>query len=272
MQAYRDMDIGTAKPNAAIRRDIRHELIDIADPEDDLTVVEYQRLGRSVLDESNRDGARIIIAGGSGLHFRSLVDPLTFAPSDPSVKAELEAAQHDDLVERLMEVDPSAGEVVDLQNPRRVIRALEVHRLTGATPSDRARSPEAESVRHYIAEVPFMGFGVDGHSATTHRVTERFDAMLDAGLVEEVRSLSSRMGRAARQAVGYKELLPVISGTSSLADARQDALSATMALVKRQRTFFRRDPRIAWLPWQDDDATRTHDTARAIGEAAGWTS
>jgi tRNA dimethylallyltransferase len=102
-------------------------------------------------------------------------------------------------------------------------------------------------------------------------VIERFDAMLEAGLLEEVRSLAPQLGRTARQAVGYKELLPVVAGDASLAEGRQVAISGTLGLAKRQRTYFRRDPRIRWLPWQDDPADRIAAVNEAFEEPT-WTS
>ncbi len=136
------MDIGTAKPSAAIRSEITYRMVDVADPSEDFDVRTYQDLGRSAIDEEIARRGRVIVCGGSGLHFRALVDPLTFAPTDPAVRAELEAMDLDDLVDRLLVSDPSAGELVDLDNPRRVIRAVEVEQLTGLTPTARATSNE----------------------------------------------------------------------------------------------------------------------------------
>ncbi len=134
MQVYRGMDIGTAKPGAAIRDRISYEMIDMTDPDTDFTVSEFQSKGRAVLETIRDRGAVALIAGGSGLHFRSLIDPLTFEPTDPDLKGDLESVEAADLVSQLIAVDPEAGDVVDLQNPRRVLRAVEVHRLTGEDP------------------------------------------------------------------------------------------------------------------------------------------
>jgi tRNA dimethylallyltransferase len=136
---------------------------------------------------------------------------------------------------------------VDLANPRRVVRAVEVLRLTGRTPSQRATSPEAAAVRDYLPSRPVKMFGVDRGGGLAASIERRFDAMLEAGLLDEVRRLAGHMGRTASQAVGYKELAPVSSGAVSLAEGRRAAIRATLQLAKRQRTFFRRDPRIQWL-------------------------
>ncbi len=250
MQVYREMDIGTAKPPRAARDRFGYHLIDLVDPAEELTVAEYQETGLGVLDAAG--GQPVILAGGSGLHLRSLVDPLDFPPTDDELRAELEAFPHRDLVAELIEADAAAGENVDLSNPRRVLRAVEVLRLTGDTPSARAARPGAVAVRRYTAARPFVGIGVDPGDALAARVEARFDAMIERGLVGEVAGLAPRLGRTASQAVGYKQLLPVVAGEATLAVGRADAIAATLGLAKRQRTFFRRDPRIHWIPWHHD--------------------
>lgn len=266
------MDIGTAKPSAAIRSEITYRMVDVADPSEDFDVRRYQGLGRVAIDEEIARRGRVIVCGGSGLHFRALVDPMTFAPTDPALRAELEGMDLADLVARLLVSDAAAGQVVDLDNPRRVIRAVEVVQLTGLTPSARATSPEAADVAGYRPLLSFTAVGIDPGDAVRERVETRLDAMVAEGLLDEVAGLVDSLGRTARQAVGYKELIPVVHGDTTLAEATGEVLSATMGLVKRQRTFFRRDPRIEWLAWQDDRARRIDDAVAAIGEAAGWTS
>ncbi len=256
MQVYRGMDIGTAKPDAAARGRYGYHLIDLVEPSEELTVAEYQDAGSAVLDELAASERAGILAGGSGLHLRALVDPLEFPPTDDELRAELEAVTSRELLEELIDADPGAGEFVDLANPRRVLRAVEVLRLTGETPSARVVSPQATAVRRYAPTRPFVGLGIDPGDELGARVEARFAAMLDAGLVEEVAALAPIMGRTARQAVGYKELLPVVAGEHTIEEGRGAALRATLALAKRQRTFFRRDPRIHWLAWHHDPDER----------------
>ena len=272
MQVYRGMDIGTAKPPPEVRRRITHHMIDVADPNDEYSVMEFQFLGREVLEAAKRTNERIVIAGGSGLHFRSLVDPMTFAPTDPEIRAELEEMSLNDLQQALLAVDHDAPNVVDMRNPRRLIRAIEVWRITFRTPTERAASSESVALRDYEATVEHVSFGVDAGDGLHDLVERRFDAMLDNGLVEEVQSLAPVLGRTAAQAVGYKELLGVARGVNDLSGARSEALLATNALAKRQRTYFRRDPRIEWIPWQDGERGRIEDAVDHIGEVAGWTS
>ena len=254
MQVYRGMDIGTAKPTMLERRGVPHHLIDVADPDEEFTVARFRRLGRSVLSETTAPA--VIITGGSGLHFRALVDPLSFAPTDPRLRSELESSEGEALVDELLTVDPSARTVVDLANPRRVMRAVEIYRLTGETPSSRAGTAVAEDVRRYVPEIHFSAVGVDPGSALDDRVETRLARMRAAGLIDEVRDLSPGMGRTARNAVGYKEILVALSGEMSFDEAFEKAVSNTRRLARKQRTWFQRDPRIRWIPWIDDPDQR----------------
>jgi tRNA dimethylallyltransferase len=271
MQVYRGMDLGTAKPTPGQQARVRHHLLDLADPAAPFSVAEFQRAGREALADLARRGVPALIVGGSGLHFRALVDPLEFPPHDPEVRREVEALTRDEALTALLSADPSASAVVDLANPRRVARALEVHRLTGLTPSARAASAAAAAVRAYRPLLPVVAVGLDPGQALRRRVEARFDAMLGGGLLEEVRRLAPHLGATAAQAVGYKELLPVVRGETTLEEGRRRAVAATWALAGRQRTFFRRDPRIRWQEWDDDPARRA-TAARTVFEEAGWTS
>jgi tRNA dimethylallyltransferase len=272
MQVYRDMDIGTAKPSEVVRRRITHHMVDIADPAEDFSVQRFQAIGRPILEAEIAANRRVVIAGGSGLHLRCLVDPLTFAPTDPDVRDRLEREDVALLRVQLLERDPHAADHTDLANPRRVVRAMEVLELTGETPSDRARTPEAAALASYEPEVPFLAIGVDAGEDLRDRVDGRLHGMVERGLLDEVAGLQGRLGMTAAQAVGYKEFLPVVNGERPFDGAFEDAARATRALAKRQRTFFRRDPRIAWLPWQDEERDRIAQAIATIGERAAWIS
>ncbi len=270
MQVYRGMDIGTAKPDVAARREFDYRMIDLCEPEEDHTVAAFQRAGRDAL--AGLADRPVVVAGGSGLHFRALVDPLRFPPRDSALAASLEHADPEALVAELLAADPAAPEHVDLANPRRVARAVEILRLTGRSPSARARTREATAVRTFEAEVPFVGFGIDPGGELRHRVRRRLETMMAAGLLDEVASLAGRLGRTASQAVGYKELLPVVAGDRSEAEGVEAAMAATMALAKRQRTFFGKDPRLRWLAWQDDPDAIAETIVAALEEDPAWTS
>jgi tRNA dimethylallyltransferase len=272
MQVYRGMDIGTAKPSRDILERIPHHMIDVVDPDDDYDVRRFQTDASRILATAATEQRRLVISGGSGLHFRALVDPMTFAPTDPTIRSELETVATEDLRTALSAIDPGAVDVVDMANRRRLVRAIEVHRLTGETPTHRHFSPEAEALRSYEPKVDHMSLGFDAGEKAHDRATVRFGSMVEAGLVGEVTAMSARLGRSASQAVGYKELLPVISGSETLEAGTEAALGATRRLVKRQRTYFRRDPRIRWMPWQDDEEKRIADAVALIEKEAKWTS
>lgn len=271
MQIYRGMDVGTAKPTSEQRARVRHHLIDLADPAETYSAAEFQREGRRVLAGLAERDVPVLIVGGSGLHFRALVDPFRFPPHDPAVRRAVEALAPGAAVAALLAADPGAREHLDLANPRRVTRALEILRLTGLTPTERYTGAEAAAVREYRPLFPLVALGTDPGEGLSARVEARLDAMLAAGLLEEVRGLAPTLGPTASQAVGYKQLLPVIRGEASLEEGRARALSATRALAGRQRTFFRRDPRLHRLEWHDDPERRAAG-ARAAFEEAGWTS
>lgn len=261
MQVYRGLDIGTAKPSAADRTEIRHHLIDVAEPEDEFTVADSQRMGRAAIEQA---GGSMIIAGGTGLAFRAIVDPLEFPGQDPGLRAGLESLDLADLQKRLVAVDPTASDHVDMANSRRLIRALEVHAISGQTPSLRAATPEAAAVRSYQPLLDFAAVGLDAGPGLEARVVARFDGMLERGLVAEVDALVPRLGRTAAQAVGYKELLPVVRGEQTLEEGRAAAIAATLAVAGNQRTYFRRDPRVRWLEWDDDPAVRIESARREL--------
>jgi tRNA dimethylallyltransferase len=271
MQVYRGMDIGTAKPTAAERDRVPHHLVDIVEPEERFTVAEFQEAGRAALADLSDRRVPAMIVGGSGLHFRSLVDPMHFPGHDDSVRETIEAMDADEARDRLVAADPEAGDVVDLANPRRVARALEILEVSGETPSQRAAGPEARALRAYEPEIPFAAVGVDPGDALVERVEARLDRMLAAGWVAEVVRLRERLGPTALQAVGYRELVHVADGEWTLGQARDRILGATTALARRQRTFHRRDPRIRWIEW-DDDPDVLAARATAALEEAGWTS
>jgi tRNA dimethylallyltransferase len=261
MQVYRGMDIGTAKPTFEERRGVVHHMIDVAAPEEDFTVAEFRRLGREVMESAE---GPLVVCGGSGLHFRALVDPMTFPPSDPDLRSSLEIEEPERLAARLVEADPDAALHVDLANPRRVGRALEILELTGATPSQRAATGEAGEFQAYVPEIEFTAFGVDPGTSLDDRIPSRLASMIERGLVEEVRELWPRMGRTARGAVGYREMASHLEGGSTLEEAVEATVRATRGLARRQRTWFQRDPRIKWIAWTEDPSEMNERVMEAL--------
>ncbi len=253
MQVYRGMDIGVAKPSGLMQARVRHHLIDLVDPHESFTVAEFQKRARSVIAAST---VPLIICGGSGLHFRAVVDPFTFPPHNPEVRAFLDRLAPDAARARLLEADPESGHHLDLGNPRRVTRALEVLSLTGCAPSERAEEQLRSQVDNYEPMIPFRAVGLDPGECIRARVAARLQMMRRDGFLEEVAGVAGRMGVTASQAVGYRQLLAVVRGEITEEEGFQQAERATLALVKRQRTYFRRDPRIQWLAWSSDPDER----------------
>jgi tRNA dimethylallyltransferase len=251
MQFYRGMDIGTAKITAAERKGVPHHLLDILDVTEEASVSDFQQQARSVVSDIHARGKRAILAGGSGLYVRAALDVLEFPGTDPDLRRQLEAelddAGQDVLLARLREVDPvSAGRVSD---SRRIIRALEVHQLTGRPFS--SFMPQ----REYFQPAVQIGLAVD-RDVLRERLAVRVHNMVDNGLLAEVRRLDAaglRGGKTAPRALGYAQFLKVLDGGSTVAEAAEDTIVATRQFARRQLTWFRADPRISWLDWQAPD-------------------
>ncbi len=264
MQVYRHLDIGTAKPSAHERARVPHQMLDLVEPEEEFSVAEFQRKARAIIDENPE--TPFLIVGGSGLHYRATVDPLEFPPTNASVRKEFDEFSDEALAGMLLAVDPEAGSVVDLQNRRRVLRALEVQQLTGQTPSSRL-----SKLSEYRYLYPVVAVGLDPAEGLAERVSTRLDAMRQAGFLDEVARLQDRLGRTATQAVGYRQLLDVCRGLVDIDHGFAAVLGATLGAAKRQRTYFHRDPRIRWVPWTGDPQDRA-TAVKAVLKEASWTS
>ncbi len=253
MQVYRGMDIGVAKPSKEMQALVRHHLIDLVEPHENFTVAEFQGRARRLIASST---VPLIVCGGSGLHFRAVVDPYSFPPHHPRIRSALDRLAPAVARARLLEADPDAGSHLDLHNPRRVARALEILSLSGRTPSEQAEEGRRLQVQGYEPLIPFRAVGLDPGEHVGARVADRLAVMRREGLLEEVAGLAGRMGATASQAVGYRQLLAVVRGEITEEEGFRQTERATLGLVKRQRTFFRRDPRIRWLPWSQDPDER----------------
>jgi tRNA dimethylallyltransferase len=249
MQFYRGMDIGTAKITEAERKGVPHHLLDILDVTDEASVSDFQQRSRALIAGIHARGKRAILAGGSGLYVRAALDVLEFPGTDPAVRGRLEAELAAEgpapLRARLAAVDPvSAGRLGD---ERRVIRALEVFELTGRPFSS------FMPTREYFQPAIQIGLEVD-REQLRERLALRVHAMVAAGLLEEVRGLDAaglRRGRTAPRALGYAQFLRVLDGGTDQAQAAEETIVATRQFARRQLTWFRADPRIHWLGWQD---------------------
>lgn len=253
MQVYRGMDIGTAKPTPAERAAVVHHLVDVADPDDDWSVARTQAGARAALADIEARGRRALLVGGTGLYVRAVVDDLQIPGEDLARRAELEAATEpveglERAYRELEDLDPAAAARIEPLNRRRIVRALEVIHLTG-----RPFSSFGPGVDHFgPPAVPVRMIGVWlPRAAHARRIAERVADMCDAGLVDEVRALAARPGglsRNAAQAIGYREILDHLAGEIPTLDAAADLIAQrTRAFARRQRMWFRRDPRITWL-------------------------
>lgn len=254
-QLYRGMDIGTAKLTLAERRGVPHHLLDVLEVTEQTSVAAYQRDARRQIEEVLARGRTPVLVGGSGLYIQAVVDEITFPATDPAVRAalerELDQVGVDVLRERLAVLDPRAAETIDPRNARRIIRALEVVELTGEPFT--ATFPTPGSPRYDAAMVC-----LDRETAALDaRLAERTYAMMDRGFLAEVVNLVGhglREGVTAWRALGYRQLLDVIDGTATEAEAVQATIGATRRFVRRQRSWFRRDHRLTWIDAADDGA------------------
>jgi tRNA dimethylallyltransferase len=261
MLVYRGMDVGTGKPTAEQRAAVPHHLLDLAEPSERFTVARFQELARGVL----RSVARPLLVGGSGLYLRAVVDDLAFPPEDPVVRASLEAEADDlgaeALYRRLAEMDPVAAARIEPGNVRRIIRALEVTAISGASFSSFAASWD----RYDGDRVRPAGIRMDREAQRT-RIAERVLAMLENGWLVEVQVLMDRGFGAwltASQAIGYAELAEHLDGRLSLDEAAERTVKRTRELARRQMAWFRRDPRIRWFDAGAGGAPEVADDIRA---------
>ena len=247
MQLYAGMDIGTAKLTEDERRGVPHHLLDLWPVTHAASVAEYQQHARAAVADITARARMAVVVGGSGLYVRALLDPIEFPGTDQQVRAALEAELDEvgphALHHRLAVQDPAAAAAILPGNGRRIVRALEVIAITGRPFS--AGLPAYESVYDAVQ----VGLDVEDETLDA-RVDARVDTMFANGLVDEVRRLETqglRDGRTAARALGYQQVLAMLDGTCTEAEAREETKRATRRFVRRQRSWFRRDPRIHWV-------------------------
>jgi tRNA dimethylallyltransferase len=248
MQVYRGMDIGTAKPTADQRRRVRHHLIDIAGVREAFDAARFVELARSAVADIQSRGKVPIFCGGTGLYFKAYSDGLGEAPPcDPRLRAELESLPLPELLGELERRDPATFERIDRCNLRRVVRALEVIRLTGKPFSTlRAAWPARQS-----APASWFAIGLSrAPQDLTGRIDRRVDQMFADGLVDETRSLLEQglaENRTAMQALGYRQVAEHLRGERSLAETVELIKIRTRQFAKRQFTWFRRQMALEWI-------------------------
>ncbi|MEO5941240.1 MAG: tRNA (adenosine(37)-N6)-dimethylallyltransferase MiaA [Candidatus Limnocylindrales bacterium] len=268
-QVYRGLDIGTAKATIAERRGIAHHGFDLADPDEPFSLADFAVHAGAALDGIAARGALAILAGGTGLYLRAVARGIATdaLPADSAVRARLEAeflaVGLDPLVERLQSSAPDRAAVVDLRNPRRVVRALEIAALDGGA----GTLPQP---RGYDGPVAWIGLHVD---RPTHLawIGRRARAQFDAGLIDEAQALRERFdpGLPAFSAIGYREAWAVLDGRLDREAAIAEDARRNAAFAKRQRTWFRSEPDVEWLDAADGSALdRTLAIARDLASGA----
>ena len=251
MQVYRGLDIGTAKPNAGERKKIPHHLIDICDLTENFDAAQFIRLAQKAVEEIQLRNHVPIFCGGTGLYFNAYLSGLGEAPSaNPELRAELEALPFEALLRELKERDAEAYEKMDKQNPRRVIRAIEVIRLTGKKFSEQRAEwkPEKTESEKRKAETILV---LTREQKDLHaRINLRVDEMFRRGLVEETRELLGRgleQNKTAMQAIGYRQVVEHLRGERDLAETIELVKIKTRQFAKRQLTWFRRHGNCEWI-------------------------
>ena len=263
MQVYRGLDIGTAKPSAADRARVPHHLIDVVDLAAPFNAAQFTRLAHQAVVDIQSRGRVSILCGGTGLYFKAFLEGLGEAPpADPALGAELEAMPLLELLKELEQRDPATFARIDRQNPRRVIRAVEVIRLTGKPFSAQRATWHPESRIQY----PVSGlWGLTRSPADLHsRIDARVDEMFRRGLVAETEQLLKRgleQNKTAMQAIGYRQVVEHLRGVRSLPETIALVKIRTRQFAKRQMTWFRQQLSLEWIalkPGESPDAVVAH--------------
>ncbi len=254
MQVYRGMDIGTAKISKSERAGVPHHLLDILDVTETATVAEFQQLARKAIDDCIGRSSTPVLAGGSALYVRAILDDFVFPGTDAKVRerleSELEEIGSGALHKRLAEVDQAAAAQILPSNGRRIVRALEVIEITGGPYV--ATLPE-----HHYVYPGAVQIGLDvPRPELDERIGQRVDRMFDAGFVAEVRDLLNKgllEGKTANRALGYSQVIALLDGEISEREARERTAQSTRRFARRQDSWFRKDRRIVWLRYDDPD-------------------
>ena len=255
MQVYRRMDIGTAKPTKEEMQGIVHHMIDVAEPDEDFSVSRYCDMASPIVDDILARGKTAIIAGGTGLYMDSLIRGNAFAPFPATgvrerLEEQADAEGMQAMLRRLQSVDPDSAARLHLSDRKRILRALEVWLETGETITEHNRKTQAIPPRYTPL---WLGLDFADRAELYHRIDTRVDAMLEMGLMEEIRELLASGIPAkctAMQAIGYKEFVNALNGEETVEKAAEEVKKSSRHYAKRQLTWFRRNPRLHWLTRQ----------------------
>jgi tRNA dimethylallyltransferase len=241
---YRYFDLGTAKPDAAALARVRHHLVSVIDPQEQFTAARFQSLADAAVADVASRGKRVLVVGGTGLYVRALLHGLSDTPPDPEVRARLEEEARrigpEELHARLAGVDPASAARIAVPDVLRVVRALEIHAVTGQ-PASAAHRRHAFAPERYPCTLWFLD---PPREALAEAIARRTRALFAGGLLDEVRGLVARGYRdaPAMGSVGYRQALAVVEGRMTAAAAEAETAQETRAYAKRQRTWFRREP------------------------------
>ena len=266
MQIYRGMDVGTAKPTEEEQRTVPHHMIDIRDPKESFSCADYVAEATKVIEDCQGRGRLPVICGGTGLYLDALLrgGDLSENTTSEALRDELlslaQTEGNEALWQELNRVDPVSAQATHPNNVKRVIRALEIFRLSGIPKSEwDRRSREVENRYHALV----IGLRYPERDLLYHRIDRRVDQMFDMGLVEETRRLMEAgvfaVNRTAAAAIGYKELLPYLSGEESGDAARERLKIATRHYAKRQMTWFQAKPFVRWLDMTENGREKTFE-------------
>ena len=256
MQVYKDMDIGTAKPTREEQEGIPHHMLSVAEPWEDFSVSRYCAMADPIVEDILRRGKSPIIVGGTGLYMDALIRGNAFAPC-PSTgrREELEALAASQgieaVIEKLQKVDPESAARLHPSDQKRIIRAMEVYLETGMTITEHNRKTQEIPPKYQ----PIRFALTDRQRQTLYdRIDRRVDAMVEAGLMEEIQGLLARgipEKCTAMQAIGYKEFVAALHGECSMDEAARQVKQSSRRYAKRQLTWFRRNPENIWLIRED---------------------
>lgn len=251
MQIYREMNIGTAKVTNEEMSGVKHYMINIINPDEDFNVAMYKKMAEEALEEIVSKGKMPIVVGGTGLYINTLVNGIEFSEidKDEEYRKELEKKVSvegiDGIYEELKSIDPEAANIIDKNNVRRVIRALEIYKVTGKTKTEL----DKESIKETKFDFLMYGIKTD-REELYNRINKRIDYMMEQGLVSEVEELNKKykMSKTALQGLGYKEVIEYINGNCNYDEMIEKLKMETRRYAKRQITWFKRDERITWVP------------------------
>lgn len=261
MQVYKGMDIGTAKPTIKEQKGIPHHLIDLVNPDETFTVADYQRHYEKKLHELAEKKVTALLSGGTGLYVRAVTQGFDFPdpPGDPDLRDELRekaaAEGNQALHQWLAKVDPASAEKIHPNDLKRVLRALEVYISTGTPFSQLQKTKEPK----LSADTIYIGLTRD-REELYRRIELRVDKMLTDGLLAEVQGLLEKgygPNLQSMQGLGYKEIIPVLTGRSTLEDATELLKKRTRNYAKRQLTWFRREPIESWFLLEEGEEDKT---------------